>query len=254
MESLCNGDPVESQIGELPVSLLFESDGENTDRSWFTSLEKKSKSETRDPAPRAPISAELARPRPVRRTPSGSEAGMVSAAQIFSRDGEYARELGTLVHGLFEEIEWLESDTLTKIEERLQSRAYVDEKIKNDAIQQLRNALGDSEIASALSQPETSAEVWREKSFEILLDGEWLSGTFDRAVIDLDEDGKPNGATIIDFKTNRAETDQDIDFLVEKYHPQLETYRKVLSQITGLNESAIETQLLFTRSARLVGC
>lgn len=253
-EALCESDPVETKIGETAVSVLFETDLKTTNKRWFAALEKETKEEAGEIKPRPEVSQNLARPRPARRTPSGSEAGMVTAAQIFSRDGEYARELGTLVHGLFEEIEWLEPDTRAKLESELRAHANRDKKVVDEAMKQLGNALENAEIAAALSRPESPTEVWREKSFEILLDGEWLSGTFDRVVLELDESGKARAATIIDFKTNRAETDEDIDLLVEKYHPQLATYRKVLARITGLSESEIETQLLFTRVARIVGC
>ena len=94
--------------------------------------------------------------------------------------------------------------------------------------------------------------IWREKSFEVLLENEWLSGTFDRVTIVTDTSGKPVSAAILDFKTDRVASDEDIERSIKVYRPQLETYRQVLALILQLPEEKISASLLFTRLSKLV--
>ena len=103
-----------------------------------------------------------------------------------------------------------------------------------------------------MSHPSPTSIAWREKSFEILLNKEWLSGTFDRVVIENDDSGTAIRACVIDFKTDRVNSTEDLDTAGEKYRPQLDLYRQVLARMTGLPETAISTQLLFTRAAKLL--
>jgi ATP-dependent helicase/nuclease subunit A len=252
--ALQSGDPGEDAIGETKVAVLFESSLPTTNRRWFDSFTFAPPSDV-DTTPDHPVlESHLARPRPARRTPSGSEAGSVTAAQLFGREGAAARELGTLVHAMFEDIEWADESTCLSLETSWIGRPGVDPAVLETALEQIRTSLASAEIVAALSKPDSDCELWREKKFEILLGKEWLSGTFDRAVIEKDASGEPVSATILDFKTNRATTDEEIALLVKKYEPQLATYREVLARMTGLPLEAIRAQLLFTRAARIEAC
>ena len=85
-----------------------------------------------------------------------------------------------------------------------------------------------------------------------MLEKEWLSGTFDRVVMEVDKDENPVSAAILDFKTDQVNSAEEIEAAKQKYRPQLATYRHVLSRMTGIAEDRIETTLLFTRPALLV--
>ncbi len=87
---------------------------------------------------------------------------------------------------------------------------------------------------------------WSRKSGNTSL-AEWLSGTFDRVVIEREAGGRATAATILDFKTDRVGNDDEIAAAVAKYRPQLETYREVLRRMTGLPATSVRCQLLFTR-------
>jgi ATP-dependent exoDNAse (exonuclease V) beta subunit len=91
----------------------------------------------------------------------------------------------------------------------------------------------------------------RERAFAIVLDEPdgtralW-SGAFDRVVLH----GPPGAcrrAVVTDFKTDRVSAGE-LDGRVELYRPQLESYRRVLARITGLDARAIEARLLFLRA------
>ena len=248
--ALCSADAVTDQIGDLPVSLLFESDLATTRKDWFAERELPESDET-EPATPAALPATLARARPKRRTPSGSEVAHVTAAQIFSRGSNDAREFGTLVHEVFESIEWHTEETPSQIEATWKARRDISPVLVSEAVDMVIQSLETEAVAEALARPSASAEVWREKAFEILLEDEWLSGTFDRVTIE-SEAGTPSSAAILDFKTDRIDGPEDIESAARKYAPQLETYREVLSRMIGLAPDRITTSLLFVRPGTIV--
>lgn len=77
-------------------------------------------------------------------------------------------------------------------------------------------------------------------------DGEdlYCSGIMDRVVLGLDGDGGYVSADIIDFKTDR---DPD----PTKHVPQMDTYQRVLAQLTGMELEVIRAKLVFTRTGEV---
>lgn len=258
--ALVSAEPEQSTIGDCEVNFLFESSLPTTSRTWH---EDKVVPEAPEPKslPDITVDPDLARTRVSRRTPSGSEKAVITAAQIFSSEGRSARNFGTLVHAMFEEIEWFDDESLSKLEKTWGERSEATE-----ALAHVRRALESSDFQEALRRPSQSAEVWRERRFEILIDGQWLSGTFDRVVVESDR------ATIIDFKTDKVGTaevgtaevgtakvgtaedrpDKDISGAVEKYRPQLAAYAEVLERMTGLSRNQIGMELLFSTPRRVI--
>ncbi|MEM6915784.1 MAG: PD-(D/E)XK nuclease family protein, partial [Verrucomicrobiota bacterium] len=244
--ALISGDPLETNFGDTSASLLFETDLKTTRKDWFNDFQIPPPEE--DPGLEvAPLSSNVARQRPRRRTPSGSEESVVTAAQIFSRGAVAARDFGTRVHEIFESIEWWSEDLGKDLLSG--TTGDVDE---DNALELVLSCLQKPEIQSALSPSSDLCEVWREKSFEVLLDREWLSGTFDRVTIERSSSGKAVSASILDFKTDRVESEEDIERSLRTYRPQMETYRRVLSVMLGVAENEISASLLFTRLLRLV--
>lgn len=94
--------------------------------------------------------------------------------------------------------------------------------------------------------------VWREKSYELLIDNPvdstWETGQFDRVVFR--GEGENRKAEIYDFKTNAmhsGETEQEFESrMKEKYAGQMDSYRKALAKLCGINEAQITTTLLLT--------
>ena len=237
-------EPSSTQFGEVPADLLYQSATKATNRRWFESLPSKPPAEAVSPEV-VSLSAE-GRVRPTRRTPSGSETSIVTAKQLFSRGGRFARSYGTLVHAFFEQIEWLDEMEPRKLQMLWEALPCADEGLRARAQDEVRLCLETPEARTILSRPSLNAECWREKRFEILLKGEWLSGTFDRVMVE------PDRATILDFKTDKVETNEAFSARVDSYRPQLQTYREVLSRMTGLPHSAIHCKLLFTHRREVV--
>ena len=237
-------EPVTTHFAGEPADLVFESETKATNRQWFETIQRKAPADTAT-TEIAPVISE-GRIRPPRRTPSGSESSLITAKQLFSRSGRFARSYGTLVHALFEHIEWLDEQDTGALHALWSTVPCVEDSLRTRAEAEVLRCLASPHCSAALSKPSSDAVCWREKRFEILLNGEWLSGTFDRVIIE------PDRATILDFKTDKMETAEALQARVDGYRPQLETYREVLSRMTGLSPQAITCKLLFTHRQEVV--
>lgn len=236
-------DPPQRDFTNIKAEVIFETKTKATNPSWYEISRKQD------------LPIQLAKPqplliegrlRPVRRTPSGSETSVVTGKTLFSRGGRFARAYGTLVHALFEQIEWLDDADDDQLTQKWAVVSCGDEKARMRAEDEVRRSLESPAIRAILSRPSPEAICWREKRFEILLKGEWLSGTFDRVMLE------KNRATILDFKTDKTETDEALASRLEGYRPQLETYREVLARMTGLSHNQIACKLLFTHRCMVI--
>jgi ATP-dependent helicase/nuclease subunit A len=196
-------------------------------------------------------------PLPRRRTPSGEEAFKIKGSILFSEGREPGRRLGTLVHELFAEIEW--TPDIPSLEQRWLSQGLLlpedfsaAEGPAANALAMIRSVLDASACAAAFAQPGPHATVWRERSFDLVLDGEWISGTFDRVILDRDAEGRCLSAWIVDFKTDAAPDELSLQEKRAGYAPQIALYRQAISRLTGIPETAVRCSLLFTRLQRLV--
>jgi ATP-dependent exoDNAse (exonuclease V) beta subunit len=178
-----------------------------------------------------------ARRRP-RLTPSGRESHVLTADQVFSLEASPARELGTLVHALFERVD--DPGDRAAVEAWWKAGHPAPAGWERDAWSQVRACLDEEGVRAVLQTPADSA-LWREKRFEVILDGEWVTGTFDRVVVGVDR------ALIVDFKTDAVRDEAAARERAEGYRPQLDLYRRVLARLTGLDPSVISTVLVFTR-------
>lgn len=183
-----------------------------------------------------------ARRRP-RLTPSGRESHVLTAHQIFSMEASPARDLGVLVHALFEQV--ADPGNHAAVEAWWQASHPDPVPWQREAWHQVQSCLSDPGIRTLL-QGQPGAVWWREKRFEVILDGEWVTGTFDRVVVGSEQ------ALIIDFKTDDVVDEAAAVARAVGYRPQLELYRRVLSVLTGLDPVAIRLVLVFTRLRRVV--
>ena len=96
------------------------------------------------------------------------------------------------------------------------------------------------------ARPSGAAEVWRERTFEVVLDGVWFTGVFDRVVVELDERGRARKARVMDFKTERRRAGETAAQAVVKHTGQINLYRRVAAVLTGLPENQVECALVLT--------
>jgi ATP-dependent helicase/nuclease subunit A len=237
-------DPQPIAFAGVAAELRYQSNTELTDRRWFDKVAVGKVLVEADAVPLSPAAWASPRPHLRKRTPSGAEDSRISAAQLLSLNGAEARNFGTLVHAMFESIEWLEPDTMAKLQARWPDAV--------EARGQVEATLASADGAVALRRPSSTAEVWRERNFEMVIEGEWLSGTFDRVVIERHPDGRFVAAMIYDFKTDQLDREGDLVDLAQKYQAQMLAYAEVLARLTGLPKSEIGLVLLSTRLGKAI--
>lgn len=180
--------------------------------------------------------------------PSGEAARKRPAASLFHPEMRDVLDFGISIHALFEAVEWADTAEPDAIVADWLELSTVPEAVRRDATEQFRRCLAVPEVQKELSRPDGKVDLWREKSFEVVLpDHRWVSGTFDRVTIRNGCRGGPR-ATILDFKSNRISRSEEFARAAEEYRPQLLLYREALSRILRISEERIDTKLLFTRA------
>lgn len=181
------------------------------------------------------------------RRPSEAKPGSRRIA-LFQAEGAEAAEFGTKVHALFETVEWWDPG---------QATAWSDvrrgEGADPEALAEALACLNKPELAEVFAElPGERRAVWRERDFEVVLEGIWYTGVFDRVVIEHDATGRPCRALVVDFKTDRLKNGADQARSVEKHAGQLGLYRKVAALLTGLPVTKVRCALVMTAARRLL--
>jgi ATP-dependent exoDNAse (exonuclease V) beta subunit len=226
----------------------FQIEWETGDAAWFAGLEPIAKTEsTALPEAREPLGELLRRHQamPRRVTPSGEEDFQVKGSVLFSEGREPGRRLGTLVHELLALVEW---DRDLSVLEPLWAKSGLlrGEAIEDIALAMVREVLASPDVAVAFTKPSPEAQVWRERSFDMIHRGNWISGTFDRVIVGRD------AARLIDFKTDDISAEGALEDKMKGYAPQIALYREAIARLTGLPVEKVSCELLFTRQRRLV--
>ncbi len=227
---------------------------EEGQRDWFTQhgrVEAAEEAPSPPPLPEDYGERPSARARLERVEPSTEKEVVTSAALLFKTEMREVLDFGSAIHALFEAVEWTEDLDAEAVIAEWESRSADNEAVKRDVCKQFREAVILPSVQDALARPEGEVELWREKSFEIVLENQWVSGQFDRVTIIRDANGRATSATILDYKSNRIDQPAQFKETTEEYRPQLELYGRALSHILKLPESAIIKQLLFTRTGTI---
>ena len=175
---------------------------------------------------------------------------MRPAKALFSREAGDVRVFGSAIHRLFQQIEWIETFDIEQAIQAWRATALEQTAVLRDAEQQFRASLASEEVRQALRRPTGDVVLWREKAFELLLDGELLAGQFDRVLFARDAAGVTQQITLLDFKSNRVEGEAALHFTAGKYCEQMALYAAALRRILG--PAPVTTSLVFTRVGRVV--
>jgi len=144
--------------------------------------------------------------------------------RLFADDFGSAARRGVELHAAYERIEWLDP-----------SQAKTD-------------------FDRALVRPDAGATLWRERSYELWLDGKWETGCFDRVVFT--GAGASRKAVICDFKTNALRPGESQTAFAARmrstYAPQMAAYRRALSSLTGIPLRAVSATLLLQATGQAV--
>jgi ATP-dependent exoDNAse (exonuclease V) beta subunit len=239
--------PVNNSISKNFPRLLCDTLGEewsDGDPAWFEKIPVATKSD--QPLSALPVldsaTARRVMRRPSRR-PSSQGAGALSAGHLFRLDESLSgANFGEAVHGLLAEVEWIEAGATEHFEREWSARG-VDVIVRNEAL----SCLVAPELTGIWARL-PQAIVWRERAFEVVLDGAWVSGRFDRVLVELDWSGRALRARLFDFKTDRIVSDG----AALGHGPQMQLYRRVVSRLTGLPEGSVLGELAFTRTGRRI--
>ena len=159
--------------------------------------------------------------------PSQASASPVNAASFFAKSG--ALVSGSEVHRALAKIGWID-DGLPDFRD-----------LPVDVALLIADFLRTDTATRLFTRPATPHFLWREKAFDVTLDGQWISGVFDRVIIFRNDAGEARCAAIYDFKTDEGE-------IAETYRGQMSLYRKSLSFLLGLPEEKITSSLIAVRT------
>jgi ATP-dependent exoDNAse (exonuclease V) beta subunit len=202
------------------------------------------------PAPPAPVAqaaeavpgAPRTRRLPVAR-PGRDLGGSVSAEKVFKGSAE-ARDTGNLVHELFSSLEFLEEGAAPQAVQAFRAArgATLPPETLDETIQTFSAALALPRVQQLLTRRDPQEVVWRERAFEMVLEGRWYSGVFDRVTVV--GEGADAKVLLLDYKTGHSPKGQP----PEQYRQQLMAYRQALKALLGLaNLAQVDTRLLYTR-------
>lgn len=232
---------------------------ETGDRDWHQKSAHSAPPPASPPPPslRPPLGPRLRQlqPRQRRRTPSGEETHSVTGKQLFDRHRDTGRHLGSRVHEMFALIDWwTPGSDLSTLRQAWSAAQLIspEDPLSREALDLVEPVLYSPTCLPAFAQPSAHAWVWNEKSFDCIDEGDWISGIFDRVMLDRDATGKFLSARIIDFKTDRAADETALAEKVAGYAPQLALYRRAVARLTALPPDRVTSALLFVRTQQLV--
>ena len=167
-------------------------------------------------------------PKPASPSSLKAQAGEGRGFVSLSRE---AAELGTEVHEALASIEWLESGP------------WLSQNISQQAASLLRGFLEKPIAKDVFTKPDQPHNLWRERAFDVALDGQWVSGVFDRVLVYLSEVGEPTSAIIYDFKTDHGSSAE----IEERYAGQMEVYRQAVCKLLAIPSESVSTKILRIR-------
>ncbi len=220
------------------------------ERHWWNRHHLRAASADGQPGPDAIPDTPTATGREVPRLlPSDGATRAVRGDELFAAGRSRALRRGSRVHQWLSGIGWIEEVT-----PELQRQWRVEAAAAGDGEfgSLLTSALESGPIRACFERPDAErVELWREKPFEMIADGQWVSGVFDRVVVVCDTTGRPLRATIYDFKTDSVAAGE-IQSLAERYAAQLALYREALGRLLELPASEITCRLVFLAAGEVV--
>jgi ATP-dependent exoDNAse (exonuclease V) beta subunit len=179
--------------------------------------------------------------------------------EVIRRSGKQALERGTLIHGWFERVCWIEKDAIT--DETLLKRIGLGGPFVSKCCREFRKLLQAPCITRLLTEahyrddaqdvfgeprtPDMELTVCAEHRFDVPTGAAMLSGSVDRLVL-FYRDGQPVAADVLDFKTDavRGEVPAWQAEMVERYRHQLAAYGDAVAAVYHLPRPRVVTRLV----------
>lgn len=221
------------------------------DPDWFEKLppKKEAGEEAEQSADKTALSADRRRRRRQGITASGEGGYSVPARSVFESHDQVAVERGSAIHAILAKVDWCDGRGEADLRALLEG-----EETPRDWSEQVFATISAEATRSIFHRDgRDGIELWREKPFEYAAGNQWVTGIFDRVIIERDSSGVVQSARVVDFKTDGVSTSDQLTAAVERHRPQLRTYRAALMRMTGLGESQVEALLVFTNKPIVVG-
>ena len=162
---------------------------------------------------------------------TGKKVAKVAEPEGDSAISLEAADLGTEIHELLSRIEW--------------NTAKIDlSSCSKPARELLETFLKSAEAEEVFSKPGEDWILWNEKPFDLMSDGKWISGIFDRVHIRR-EGGKAVEARIYDYKTNRSTPEA----IAQQYEGQMEQYRLAVAKLLGITIDKVSARTIPIRQS-----
>lgn|GEM_PF-42972 len=175
--------------------------------------------------------------------PAPSSPSRQSLVQAdYSEPRANAAAFGTAVHACLETIDWLAADTAATL---AKAAAF-----EQEVVEEVQQCLQAAPIQSLLTKPTTAVELWQERPFDVLVDGQWISGILDRVHLHRSPDGSVASAEVLDFKTDRVK-DGRLDDACTDHAPQIHLYRYAVATLLGIDPSKVGGKLIFTHHGQV---
>jgi|UniRef100_UPI00404A944E ATP-dependent helicase/nuclease subunit A len=234
LEETLGGEEMTVSVGDLSLAGSY---GEG-DFTWHRQISVAEEPNASGESPRRLDPRKVKKSsRLIARRPSDAKSGSLPAAMLFAvKPGGSAVDFGRQLHGLLAEVEWADAATVESCRLRWCN--------EGEAGRQAMDCLLAPELAGVWS-PSEGAGLWRERMFEMVVGDTWVTGVFDRVVIENDVDGRPQRARVYDFKT-----DDEMSGAIQRHARQLELYRQATSRLLGIADSRVGCFLVMTRTQR----
>jgi ATP-dependent helicase/nuclease subunit A len=191
-----------------------------------------------------------------RTSPSAMEGGATLQLADLMRLDTGALRRGSIVHALFEQIEWLDDGMpdLKVLRAAARAAGASQEQIatyEGDFQRMLANPDVRRVLTRAsYAQPELTVSVYRELPFALRDDKSLITGAMDRVVVRKYGEAV-HDVEVLDYKTDGVD-EQTLSAKVEHYRPQLDAYRKAAAQVFGVAETQVGAQLVFVNAGYVV--
>ena len=220
-------------FGRLMRDTFEAAPWEAGDPKWFEAYKCKA-----DPTPATETTSSPEFAPNFHRLPIPQSPTQSNDSQSFATD---AIERGNQMHAAFAEIEWL-NPTATE--------SPLDLETPPEILKTLQQCLKGDDLRTLLTAPPYPTKVWRERSFEVTLNNQWFSGTFDRVHLHYEDGETLSRVELIDFKTDSLAYESEIPACLRRHQQQIERYREALQQITGLPKEKVHASLYLTALAK----
>jgi len=192
------------------------------------------------------------------RAPSSAGHTSESVSSLLSGSSGRGARFGTLVHALFEGVEWLEGEPLDdgNLRATLARAGGEEAELVDGALARFREALGSEALVQLLTRPSGEVTVHNERSFEVEVEVEGEGGAplrwrgfIDRLVLHRDG-GQVRSAQVIDYKTDAVAS---ADKVRAAHREQMEAYRSAVAALFGLPSSDVSCALVWLKDPSVAG-